>query len=170
MRFLLVPLLLVMGTAVYGQDRSADVASIDAILAATYASISGAAGEQRDWDRFRNLFAPEATLSAVVEIEPGKFARRVMTPESYVRDIGPDLTRTGFYENEIHRVTEQFGQIAHAFSSYESRRTLQDDAPFARGINSFQLLHDGERWFVVSIYWQAEGENRPIPTKYDGQQ
>ncbi len=168
-RPLLALLLLLCPVIASAQDRQADVASIDAILTATYDSISGGAGEERDWDRFLNLFAPGGTLSAVIEMEPGAFGRpRVMTPEYYVAEIGPNLTRTGFFENEIHRVTEQFGNIAHVFSTYESRRTPQDEEPFARGINSFQLMHDGERWYVVSIYWQAESEDRPIPAKYGG--
>ena len=56
--------------------------------------------------------------------------------------------------------------IAHAFSTYESRYMASDPEPFARGINSFQLLHDGTRWWVVSIFWQQESEEHPIPEKY----
>ncbi len=150
-------------------SNPADSASVEAIIAATYEVISGGAGEERDWDRFIDLFAPEGTLSAVVELEPGIFGRRrVMSPEEYARSVGPNLTRTGFFENEIHLIKEEFGNIAHAFSSYESRRSADDSEPFARGINSFQLMHDGSRWYVVSIYWQAESDDRPIPARYGG--
>jgi hypothetical protein len=65
-------------------------------------------------------------------------------------------------------VTEEYGLIAQAFSTYESRRSAGDPEPFARGINSFQLMNDGERWWVVSVFWQGEGPDFPIPEKYIG--
>ena len=37
---------------------------------------------------------------------------------------------------------------------------------FSNGINSFQLMNDGKRWWVVNIYWQAETTDNPIPAKY----
>ena len=150
------------------QATPADVESIDAIMLAVYDVISGDTGVARDWERFHSLFAAGATLSPVVQTETGKYERRIMTPERYVQQSGVSLERNGFHEVEIHRVTEEFGQIAHAFSTYESRRTREDAEPFARGINSFQLLNDGTRWWIVSIYWQSEGPNNPISAKHGG--
>jgi len=74
--------------------------------------------------------------------------------------------KTGFYETEIARRTEQFGQMAHAWSIYESRHDPSDPEPFSRGINSIQLFHDGKRWWIVSIYWQQESAQAPIPKEY----
>ena len=144
----------------------ADVESIDAIMEAVYDVISGDAGVARDWDRFRSLFAPGATLSPVGRSPAGAYGRRVMTPEEYAENSGAWLEQNGFHEVEINRVTEQYGVIAHAFSTYESRRLATDPEPFARGINSFQLLNDGTRWWVVSIYWLGESPDHPIPAKY----
>lgn len=162
-------LLLGLPSALAAQDAAdADVASIDAIITAVYDAISGEAGETRDWDRFRSLFAEGATLSAVATTPAGELRRVVMTPESYVERSGPALERGGFVEAEIGRVTERFASIAHAFSAYESYRSVSDAEPFARGINSFQLMHDGERWWIVSIFWQSEGPEAPIPNEYIG--
>ena len=144
----------------------ADVESIDAIMKAVYEVISGDAGVARDWDRFRSLFAPGATLNPVGRSPGGTYARRIMTPAEYAENSGAWLEQNGFHEVEIHRVTEQYGVIAHAFSTYESRRLATDPEPFARGINSFQLLDDGERWWVISIYWLGESPDHPIPAKY----
>src|SRR5947208_15952213 len=44
--------------------RPEDVKSIDNILAALYGVISGPAGE-RDWNRFRSLFLPQARLTEI---------------------------------------------------------------------------------------------------------
>ena len=145
----------------------ADVESMDAIMTAVYDVISGDAGVARDWDRFRSLFAPGATLSPVGRPRDGStYGRRVITPDEYARSAGASLEENGFHEVEIHRVTEEYGAIAHAFSTYESRRRATDPEPFARGINSFQLLNDGTRWWVVSIYWLQESPDHPIPAKY----
>ena len=144
----------------------ADVASVDAIVAAVYDVISGPAGQARDWDRWRSLFIPEARLIAVGRRQEGVAQPRVMTPEDYVQSAGGSLEESGFFEDEIGRVQEEFGPVVHLFSAYQSRRTLDDPEPFSRGINSFQLMHDGNRWWVVTIFWTSEGPDFPIPQRY----
>ncbi|MFT7665504.1 MAG: hypothetical protein ACI87A_003742, partial [Planctomycetota bacterium] len=63
------------------------------------------------------------------------------------------------------RKVEQFGHIAHVFSTYESVAEPGGE-PFDRGINSFQLMRDENRWWVITIYWDRESEANPIPAKY----
>ncbi|NNF40756.1 MAG: hypothetical protein HKN64_05210, partial [Woeseiaceae bacterium] len=87
--------------------------------------------------------------------------------DEYIERAGSQLMAEGFFEDEIGRTVESYGAVTHAFSSYQSKRT-PDGEVFARGINSFQLLNDGRRWWVVSIYWQGETPNNPIPSKYIG--
>ena len=96
----------------------------------------------------------------------GEPTRRVLTVEDYITNSGPFLEKDGFFETEIGKKTEQFGNIVHVFSTYESRRTLNDEKPFMRGINSFQLWYDGKRWWVITILWQSESPDTPIPEKY----
>lgn len=144
----------------------ADVASVDAILMAVYDAISGPAGAARDWDRFRSLFMPGARLMPTFGPSPRGYGRGVWTPTEYVARAGAGLERDGFFEREIHRVEERFGPVVHAFSTYESRRRADDPEPFARGVNSFQLFHDGTRWWVASILWHGESGTHPIPARY----
>ena len=160
--------LLALATEPLGAQEAdpADVSSIDGIVAAVYDVISGPAGQARDWDRWRSLFADGARLIPVGRAQDGSVRHRVMTPEDYATGSGPILERDGFFEQEIGRVQESFGQIAHLFSSYESRRSPDDARPFARGINSFQLFNDGTRWWVVSIMWDSERPGNPIPSRY----
>ncbi len=146
--------------------RPADVASPDAIIAALYDVISGAAGQKRDWDRFRSLFIPNARLIPTGRAQNGAGRHRVMTPEEYAAGSGPVLERDGFYEREIGRKMERYGNIVHVMSAYDSKRTLADAQPFARGINSIQLWNDGTRWYVVTIFWEAETASNPIPDSY----
>jgi hypothetical protein len=146
--------------------RPQDVESIDAIIAALYDVISGPAGEKRDWQRFRSLFIPGARLIPTAITRDGQVRHRVMTPDDYASSSGPVLEERGFFEREIGRTTERFGNIAHVFSAYDSKSTLADPEPFARGINSIQLLNDGTRWWVVSIFWDSEREGSAIPERY----
>lgn len=142
-----------------------DTESIDAIITAVYESISGPAGETRQWDRFRHMFAPEAKLIPM-QVRPDSARARYMGIEDYIKLVDEYFLKNGFFEVEIARTTEQFGHIAHAFSTYESRKNADDEKPFARGINSIQLMFDGNRWWVINIYWDGETPNQPIPDKY----
>jgi hypothetical protein len=143
--------------------RPEDVASIDAIIAALYDVISGPAGQKRDWDRFRSLFTTGARLIPTGRRPDSTRVMRVITPDEYATNIGPQLENGGFFEREIGRRTERFGAVAHVFSAYDSKRTAADTVPFARGINSIQLFNDGKRWFVVTIFWDSERPDNPIP-------
>jgi len=145
-----------------------DVESIDAIIAAAYDVISGPAGQKRDWNRERSLFYTGARIVPTasvprrndVALEP-----QLLDVEGYIERAEP-LLKAGFYETEVARRTEQFGRIAHVWSTYESRHDPGDPAPFMRGINSFQLFNDAKRWWILSVYWQHESSEHPIPQKY----
>ncbi len=149
----------------------ADVASVEAIMKAVYDVISGDAGQMRDWDRFRTLFHKDARLIPTgLNAKTNLFEAHALTPEDYIKRVEPIFAKAGFYEKEIARQTEIYGNIVQAFSTYEARRKNDDEKPFLRGINSFQLLFDKERWWVVSIFWQAETPDNPIPPKYERNQ
>jgi hypothetical protein len=151
------------------EANPSDVASIDAIIAATYDVISGPAGKKRDWDRERSLFISGARLIPTA-VEAGRndvdLAPQILDIEGYIARVEPLIERQGFYEKEIARRIEQFGRIAHVWSTYESRHDPSDAEPFMRGINSIQLFNDGSRWWIVSIYWQHESARHRLPDKY----
>jgi hypothetical protein len=144
----------------------ADVASVDAIVAAVYDVISGPAGKKRDWDRMKSLFIPGARLIPTGARQTGGYGSRVLTVDEYIQRASGFFETEGFYEREASRKTEEFGQIVHVFSTYESRHAPGDAKPFQRGINSIQLMNDGTRWWVVTIFWQGEDDKHPLPEKY----
>ena len=149
------------------QAKADDVQSIDSILAATYDVISGAAGKKRDWDRFRSLFYPGARLIPAGRRPAETEVRaRVLSPDDYVERSAPFLEREGFFERGVSNKIDHYGNIAQVFSTYESRHKAEDPQPFQRGINSFQLVNDGKRWWIMSIMWQAETPDTPIPAEY----
>ena len=153
-------------TASQPAANPADVSSLDAILSALYDVISGPAGQARNWDRMRSLFIPGARLIPSSPGQNGKVVPRVLDVEGYIGRAGPNLEKNGFFEREISRKTDTFGTITHAFSTYESRRNKDDATPFARGINSIQLVNDGTRWWIVTVFWDSERPDNPIPAKY----
>jgi len=167
-------LVLLAVTAVSGQEAGeveppaadpADVESIDAIVTAAYEAISGPAGP-RDWDRFRSLFAPAATLAPTAPGPERETSLRVLTVEDFIGVAGASFSENPFYEVETGRTSERFGNVASVMSGYASRRDPADEEPFQRGVNAFTLLHDGERWHVLSIAWDIDRPGNPIPDAY----
>ena len=146
--------------------QPADVNSMDAIIDALYDVISGPAGKKRDYNRLRSLFHPSARMIPSGPRRAGGFGTRVHTVEEYIAASAPLMEREGFFEREVARRTEQFGPLAHVFSTYESRHKAEDPKPFARGINSIQLFNDGQRWWVLTIAWANETAQQPLPEKY----
>jgi hypothetical protein len=145
---------------------AADVASEDAIIAALYDAISGPRCQHRDWDRVRDLFAPGGRLIPKEPLDPAMFGIHADTPEEFADLAKGSMESLGFFEKEVSHTGESFNGIAHRFSTYESRRATGDPTPFARGINSIQLLNDGKRWWLVTVYWASEQPGAPIPETY----
>jgi hypothetical protein len=166
MKSFTLPILLIVAASAVAQtkDYSKDVASVDAIIAALYEVISGDPGTTRDWDRFRNLFKPETRLMPTRKNAQGELILQALTPEDYVQ-LFTSRVAAGFFERELHRVTEQYGTVTHAFSTYETKE--KKDGPVTnRGINSIQLFHDGKRYYVINIFWCAESMGFQLPEKY----
>lgn len=149
------------------QDSNKDrVTTLNSTIETLYAVISGEKGEARDWDLFKYLFHPDAKLIPTQKNEEGQYRPSYLTPDGYIQRAGKWLVENGFFEKEIHRVENTFGNITHLFSTYESYHSKADKQPFARGINSIQLMNDGERWWIINIYWTSETEDNPIPKEY----
>jgi hypothetical protein len=144
--------------------QSGDVDSIDHILAAVYDVISGPAGP-RDWDRFRSLFFAGARLIPSWRDDKGNIKSRILSPDEYAQRAGENFSKEGFFEASIANRVESWDHLAHVWSTYESRHAKGEN-PFARGVNSFQLLFDGVRWWIVTIYWEGEAPGHALPGKY----
>jgi hypothetical protein len=151
-------------TAAAPEASPKDVQSLHAIVAAIYDVISGPPGA-RDWNRFNSLFAKDARLIAVRVPKEGKPTLVVMTPASYAERAAAYFSEHGFFEHELSRKTDSFGAMTHIYTTYESRET-KDGKPIDRGINSMEFFYDGQRWWCVEIYWDAERPGNPIPERY----
>ncbi len=141
-----------------------DVDTIEHIVAAVYDVISGPPGP-RNWDRFRSLYYPGARMIPTFRDAKGAIAARVSTPDEYATRAGDYFSKNGFFENSIANRIETWDHIAHVWSTYESRHA-KDEKPFTRGINSFQLMNDGTRWWILTVYWEGEEKGVTVPDKY----
>lgn len=144
--------------------RPADVATLDGIVRAYYEVVSGPAGQPRDWARDRTLYIKDLRFVQVDLDARGQPKPRITDHQQYVDIVDPQL-KEGFFETEIHRLTERFGPIAHVWSTYESRRTEKGPVT-ARGINSIELFWDGRRWWIANAIWTDETKDQPIPAPY----
>ncbi|WP_395007327.1 hypothetical protein, partial [Undibacterium sp.] len=145
--------------------QSDDVKSIDGIVAALYDVISGSVGQARDWNRMRSLFIPEARIMAIFpKRDSSDIGMRIMSVSDYIANSGPFLIETGFREKELGRKTEQWGEIAHILTSYET--ITEKDGAVKRGVNSVQLMNDGVRWWIISLLFEAEREQLRLPENY----
>lgn len=153
-------------TANWPKARPEDVQSIDAIIAALYSVPAGEPGQARDWDRYRSLFTPDARLIAARGDPKGNAMAMYVTVSDYIGLNKTYFEKGGFQDREVARRVETYGHIAQVWSTFESRRHASDPEPYIRGINSIQLLKDGDRWWVVNLFWDLEGPDGPIPEQY----
>lgn len=161
---------LALTSSLHGQGLSsrsaapADVATLDAIVAAFYDVISGPAGEARDWARDSTLYSDDLRFRFTVG--EGSERRWVTVDHAeYARQSGPFL-ESGFFEREIHRVVRRFGDMAHIFSTYEWSSPTEQGPQRGRGINSIELIHDRDRWWITYVQWHNETPEHPIPEEY----
>lgn len=141
-----------------------DVESIDQIIKALYDVISGPAGP-RNWDRFHSLFYKDAYMGAMVPAQSGGQQLKKFSPREYEKSNGPFFNQFSFFEKEIGRTVDQFGSIAQVFTAYEF--TVHTPQPQTqRGINSVELINENGRWWIMSILWNEESAQNPIPEKY----
>ena len=169
MKQLIAILFLGISSLVTAQDNPAyqsKVSTLNSTLETLYSVISGEKGEQRNWELFRYLFHEDANLIPTRRNVDSPMSARFLSPEDYINSSGDYLIKNGFYEIELSRDVQQYGNIAQVFSTYESYHSKDDTVPFMRGINSIQLLYDGSRWWIINIYWMQESEEHPIPQKY----
>lgn len=144
--------------------RPEDVSTLDGIIRAYYEVVSRPAGVAADQARDKSLHHPEASVIITGKDAGGRpFIRRMNLAQFHEAAGGPG--EKGFFEWEIHREVQRFGNIAHVWSTYASSETPQG-AITSRGINSIQLYHDGQRWWITSWIYDSEQRNQPIPERY----
>jgi hypothetical protein len=158
------------GWPVLKDPRDAD--SVDHLVASLYDVISGSAGK-RDWDRFRALFLPDGRIGVVVPDIPATKAAPAskgdaifLTPDMYAQRDDAYFKTNAFFERSLENRVEEFGNLIHVWSTYESRHLENDRHPFTRGINSIQIVHCRGRFWIASVLFDEERSGLTLPEKY----
>lgn len=142
---------------------ASDEAAIGAAVDEMYAMISGPKGP-RDWSRQANAFHPDARQIRTFIGDDGRADFKAMGLADYAENTTPFFAANDFFEVEIGRRIDVFGNIAHVWSAYEARTALDDAMPERRGINSIQLFKDPERgWRIMAMIWDNEREGVKLP-------
>lgn len=128
--------------------------------------MSGPAGRSIDWDREREMYHPAARLMRSGVDEDGRPWIRVMTLDDYIVDTTPFFAENDFYEVEIGRHVDRFGNVAQVRSAYEARRHPDDADLLKRGVNLIQLYNDGVRWWIISVLWDNERPAVCLPSDW----
>ena len=139
---------------------------IQALITEMYSIISGPAGHQRDWKREAELFMPCAHVIRTSVDEHGKPQATVMRAAEYPENFEKLMAGRAFFEVEVQNIIEVFGNIAHAFSTYEAWRDADRTDFIKRGINSIQFYNDGTTWRIVNMIWDDERPGLRMPTRY----
>jgi hypothetical protein len=147
----------------FSQNPTEGYQKIDDVIEDLYDVISGPAGE-RDWDRMRNLFHDDALMGSIRKNNAGELVYASFSLEEYIKRSATYFLENGFFESEIGSSSQSYGELVHRFSAYESRHTEKDPV-FRRGINSIQLVYTKNRWWIVSIQWNSERDDLPLPKK-----
>lgn len=145
----------------------ADMSSIQNIVKAFYSAISVSKGNKLDRRRLHSLFVPSGRIVVGLPPDTSHLANVLfLTLDQYADSSDSQTAKEGFFDANPANQIEQFGVMAHVYSTYESRSHEDDAKPMARGIKSFELLHRADRWYIVQVYWDAERSDNPLPERY----
>jgi len=147
------------------EARPDDVGTIEGIVKASYETISGGVGVPRQWGRDESLFDPHVRFVAI-ERDPksGAIVAMITNHQEFVDSTDAELVKDGFTERELGHKIERYGNVATVLSSYEGKNA-SDGKVVTRGVNIFQLYFDGKRWWILSMVWDQESPQNPIPAE-----
>jgi hypothetical protein len=138
-----------------------------AVVSTLYELISGPADLERDWKSVGEIFHPAGRLIVAFTHADGRSELKEWSPASFAEEAAADYrSRGGMWEREVASRVERFGSIAHVWSAYESRQGSADTQPFARGINSVQLVRSEGRWLITCLVFDIEQPYNQIPEMY----
>ena len=164
---ILVPVVLTVALAVASPPPDVQEAarSPEGLIEWLYDMVSFGPGPEPDWEMFREVFLDEAVL---VFSPRGDRPMRVMDVDGFIRDWeefyrDAGLESTGFTETIGGMSVWSYGSIAHAFVIFEPRLGPPEAPMRGRGLDSIELAHDGERWWIASITTDFEDPENPIP-------
>jgi len=116
---------------------------------AMYNTISAGPNKKRNWSSFRDLFFDNVEM--LIAMQSSQFSGIIAADiEAIIAQTESAYGQTGFHEFETAKKVVQYGNMANVYSSFEVKLKTTDEKPLMSGLNHFQLLFDGDRWWIIS--------------------
>ena len=142
----------------------ADTSSPRATVEAFFQTISAPKGGKLDQQRLQSLFEPSGRIAIPFNRAPGKLTEvLLMSPAEYALRSDQATAMEGFFDRVLAMHEARYGEIAQVFASYASRKSLDDPAPFVRGMKSFELVQRNSHWYITQVSWTRETQDNLIP-------
>ena len=127
-------------------------------------AVSFETGSEPCYRDLHDLFVDGARL-----IKNTADAPEISTVEEFIeprQQTVDDGRLTSFEEVEVAEITEIFGNVAHRFSTYEKRGTMDGARIDARGAISTQFIKTLGGWRMSSMAWDDERPGLELPDRY----
>jgi len=153
-----------MSESVWPVPDSADVRSIESILAAFDAALTFQPGGAPDFRRLKSLFLPVGNL---VCPKPWNVALDVDGFQHFVREALPklNLDQAGFAERNqiVKRYT--IGGVNAVFAYYTLHSPPTAKEAFGKGVNMFHIVEFDGKFAIASCVWEDESATAPTPAE-----
>ena len=127
-------------------------------------SVSFEPGGAPRYDELHDLFIPGGIL-----IKAGSDTPEISTVDEFVRPRQASVDAgelTAFDEVELAAIVELFGNVAHRFSTYRKRGTLNGTPIDVLGAIATQFLRTPDGWRITSMAWDDERPGVELPESY----
>jgi hypothetical protein len=141
-----------------------DRVELERLMTRFLRAVSFEPGERPAYGDLRELFAEGARL-----IKNSADTPEISTVDEFIapRQESVDAGElTSFEEVELAAITEIFGNVAHRFSTYAKRGSLNGAAFDARGAISTQFIRTPDGWRMSSMAWDDERPGLELPARY----
>jgi hypothetical protein len=139
----------------------------EGIVGEIYKAVSFKAGQpQPDWERVRSMFLD----NALVVLRVTRDSTAILTVQGFIDDFIRFIDRSpakqnGFEERIVRMKPMVFGNIAQIFVVYEAQ-ILGLPRPPQQGLDSWELVQNNGRWWIVAVTNEVPSKDRPLPKEF----
>lgn len=135
------------------EKENKELESIDQVIAKVFEAICFTEEEGPNMHRLKSLFVKEGLLINYNEEEP--LILPVTQFVKHFEQLAADGVIPSLEDKELRHETRVYDRVAHRYSFYEAGFKPADE-PFARGVNSIQLINTSEGWKLTSMAWNDD--------------
>jgi hypothetical protein len=137
--------------------------AIAGVLDQLYQVISFEEDSEPDWKGLEQVFSRHVRITRITPESTDYLDREGFL--AMTRNLIELGAYTSFFELEVARVVERFGDMAHVWSMYETRRNKEACEPLGRGVNSIQLVREDDAWRVIALLWDETHADPQLEVK-----